>query len=298
MTRPALTSSEERELATRLKNAFARYAMLTRGIAAPPFPQESIEDAVARITLYGEELSRAVLGEVQLVNGFDFPKFKRDAYTLLNLGFPELDLVELSLLCTSGLNFGSSLAFDVFGFSEQTLVQVRGDARRLSRQLSVLNHLPAVGLISSLNNMMMPRRERRVLRKKITQLPDLLAVVEELLNCQIGELAPGPTEAAMLEFSQLVYFRLLLEHFGLGNPTLSAILQVMRAIRHSVQPIPPSARRLDPVTLRNKDGSPHSSRARDPLSAGAIEKTMCATISRLAMTAIASVVRLFYRCCR
>jgi hypothetical protein len=204
MTRPALTSSEERELATRLKNAFARYAMLKRGIASPPLPQESIEDAVARIKLYGEELSRAVLGEVQLVNDLDFPKFKRDAHTLLSLGFPELDLVELSLLCTSGLNFDSSLVFDVFGFSEQTLVQVRGDARRLSRQLSVLNHLPAVGLISSLNNMMMPRRERRVLRRKITQLPDLLAVVEELLNYQIGELAPGPTEAAMLEFSQLV----------------------------------------------------------------------------------------------
>jgi hypothetical protein len=121
---------------------------------------------------------------------------------------------------------------------------------------------------------MMPRRERRVLRKKITQLPDILSDVEQLLNYQIGELAPGPTEAAMLEFSQLVYFRLLLERFGLGNHTLSAILQVMRAIRYNVQPIPPSARRLDPLILKNKDGSPHSSRVRDPLSAGAIDKTI------------------------
>lgn len=267
---------ETRQVVAWMETAFEACAKRFKDTLMVREPNETSEQCRARILRYGVEFSRVLRGTADYHVADE--NLLDDLHSLMKLGCPALDIVDLMLTCTNW--FGGDISYfdQVFGIPDK-LNNLRTNCRQLSEVISDTRELP-VPLHEFLREQFPSQRERRRARRLIHSLPEALYYMEKLLENY--PFVPGPATKTELKHSAEAYFYALLCHFGAIEAqrrsrrnwyeTLSSLLQAIRAVRLTVLPDAAAySRNIAPITIRS---GKRKGESKDHFNASAIEKRL------------------------
>jgi hypothetical protein len=265
-------------LADEMERAFQAYAAVAGAVRIHRFPGEDPQESEARIRKYGEEFAAIIREEPGYEPDLDPVRLRQELDELLRRRCPPLDLIELSLICSSGITFSSTHMLRVANINRDWIEALQKRAADLAIDIAYLNELPFGGLLEHLGSgkalEFVPRRDRRKLRRMITVLPETLHNLRHVLKDYVTTAFSGEEIAngSYFERAPLAYYCRLLHHFGGSYETASLLLKATRAVRYCISRdnLPPYVSRLDPHRRR----SPASNDVADPLSTSAIQRSL------------------------
>jgi hypothetical protein len=267
MKLPGATKEERLELERWMTAAFKKYttARATSGLSI--LPDETPKQHQARIEAYGHAFGCVILGKIEMN---EITKLLDDLQHLLKSNCPALDLVELMLLCTEDFSMSiPDLLFRV-GIRKNDLAALQRTLNRTAHTVKVLNQ-PALPMpLDYIEEKFPDMREQRRVRELIEALPDALRYMSVLLDGYPPE--PDQATAADRDHFALGLFYLLVNHYGLGYPTLSHLLKAMRCARQAISQAggPQGHRRRGNELHRIDEGK----EKKDPLSEFAITRRL------------------------
>jgi len=235
VARPGLTSGERRQLADLVKRAFWHFGARR----CEPSGWMSPEDADRTDTLirrFGQTFAKIILsGDSVLEAHVDLTKLGVDLLKFLKQGCPVLDIVELSLVCTSGATTLDD-TLRMVGVTGRDLDRLRKHALEIADIVCRMLKPSPLGGPSLLLPVRLPEEVSKRIRQ-VEGLPWLLMLLVKVIdNYPHQKLSRKNKE--FLRDKPLALLYLLLNHFGsrFGYPTTSALLRTMQRVRQIVVP--------------------------------------------------------------
>jgi hypothetical protein len=251
----SVAKSQKQKIELWIATAFEQYA------AKCEIVREVGVSLATEVRRYKGEFSRIVLSSEEV-------ELRNDLYNLMNRGCPALDIVELMLVCTSGIQRTISYGLDEVGITDNVLRRLKQNLVWTAEVLDVLNDPILLGPLDTLAERFPRKRDERSARRSIEAVPDALRTLAAVLENYPPAHESEPMIKALAENEFFVYLYLLLRNFGEGYPTLSRLLTTMRRVQRTVSPDAEYLHKF--ISIRIVSGK-RKGKINDPFTEGALQ---------------------------
>ncbi len=269
-----LSSQQARKLSEVTKSGFEKYAATHGDRMRIGSVTDSPEKNIALIRSYGTEFVRILNGQTEWIE--DLPELRKDLFTLVENGCPKLDIIQLAFACTRGRSLAASdslASIGLAGPSFQILAQL---CELVSEKIAALDI--AGGPIDSLSELLpeLPDNEDRArFVEQLRGLPKTLSFYGNFLGLYSQKKGVHKKVEPIQKDFELILFYNLLAHYGLGFPTLSRLLMVMRRVRFGISKKARYVHKLSPAPVKRSKGSEAGKTAlRDPFGLAALQRRL------------------------
>ena len=244
-----------------MKSGFEEYAATHGARMRIGSVTDSPEKNMALIRSYGTEF-------VRILNQTEWTELRKDLFTLIETGCPKLDIIQLAFACTRGRSLAVSdtlTSIGLAGPSFQILAQL---CELVSEKIAALDI--AGGPVDSLSELLpeLPDNEDRArFVEQLRVLPQTLSFYGNFLGLYSQKKGVRTKFEPILKDYELILLYNLIDHCGLGFPTLSRLLMAMRWVRFRISPKARYVRRFSSVRVKED-------KRRDPFGVAALQRRL------------------------
>jgi hypothetical protein len=271
-----LSSQQLRKLSEVMKSGFMDYAATHGDRMRIGSVTDSPEKNTALIRSYGLEFVRILDGQTEWTE--ELPPLREDLFILIEKGCPKLDIIQLTFACTRGRSLTISDTLESIGLGGPSFDILAQLCELVSDKIAALdNPSGPVHCLSQLLPQLPDNADRARLVEQLRSLPELLGFYGGLLRLYPPKKDLRTQLEPIQKDYELILLYNLLQHYGLGFPTLSRLLMAMRWVRFRISPKARYVRRFGRVRVnkRRGTGSEAGEKAvRDPFGVAALQRRL------------------------
>jgi hypothetical protein len=270
----AINSQRVRELSEHMKSGFEEYAATHGARMRIGSVTDSPEKNTGSIRSYGMEFVRILDGQTEWKE--ELPLLREDLFNLIEKGCPKLDIIQLMFACTRGRSDAISDTLASIGLAGPSFDILAQLCELVSDKIQALdNPSGPVHCLSQLLPELPDDEDRARLVEKLRSLPELLNFYGGLLSLYPAKKEIHTQLEPIQKDYELILFYNLLDHYGLGFPTLSRLLMAMRWVRFRISPKARYVRRFGRVRVKRRKRSDASETGvRDPFGIAALQRRL------------------------
>ena len=269
-----LSSQQVRELSELMKSGFEEYAATHGDRMRIGSVTDSPEKNTGLIRSYGMEFVRILDGQTEWTE--ELPLLREDLFILIEKGCPKLDIIQLAFACTRGRSDAISDTLASIGLADPSFDILAQLCELVSDKIEALdNPSGPVHCLSELLPELPDGEDRARLVEKLRSLPELLRFYGGLLSLYSPKKELRKQVEPIQKDYELILFYNLLDHYGLGFPTLSRLLMAMRRVRFKISPKARYVHRFSAARVkRRKRSETGETGLRDPFGVAALQRRL------------------------